>query len=58
MQIRFEELLKKRIFLADRVEKVEKALISMQLIAKDVLFCSDFEFGRFSEACKTPGALM
>ncbi len=49
--------MKKRIFLADRIEKVEKALISMNLIAKDVIFCSDFEFGRFKEALAMPGAI-
>ena len=46
----FEENLKKRIFLADRYEKVEKALVAMNLISKDVLFCSDFEFNRFKQA--------
>ena len=45
----FEENLKKRIFYADRIEKVEKALIQMNLISKDVFFCSDFEFNRFKE---------
>ena len=43
----FEENLKKRIFYADRIEKVEKALIQLNLISKDVFFCSDFEFNRF-----------
>ena len=55
--VRFEEQLKRRIFLADRIEKVEKALISMNLISKDVIFCSDFEFGRFKEALAAPEAL-
>lgn len=45
----FEENLKKRIFYADRIEKVEKALIDMNLISKDTLFCSDFEFQKFTE---------
>ena len=45
--IRFEEHLKKRIFIADRFEKVEKALVTMNLISKDTLFCSDFELERF-----------
>ena len=45
----FEENLKKRIFYADRIEKVEKALVQMNLISKDVFFCSDFEFNRFKE---------
>ena len=49
LQVAFEERLKRRIFLADRIEKIEKALISMNLIAKDVNFCSDFEFARFKE---------
>ena len=43
----FEDNLKKRIFYADRIEKVEKALIDMNFISKDTLFCSDFEFERF-----------
>ena len=43
MIIRFEEQLKRRIFLADRIEKVEKALITLNLISKDIFFCSDFE---------------
>lgn len=30
--VQFEEVLKKRVFLADRVEKVEKTLINMGLI--------------------------
>ena len=55
--VQFEEHLKKRIFLADRIEKVEKALVSMNLISKDVFFCSDFEFSRFKQAIKTDGAL-
>jgi len=50
MLIRFEDHLKKRIFLADRIEKVEKALVQMGLISKDVYFCSDFELNRFKEA--------
>ena len=50
MIIRFEEHLKRRIFLADRIEKVEKALVSMGLISKDCYFCSDFELTRFKEA--------
>jgi len=56
-QVQFEEHLKKRIFLADRIEKIEKALVSMNLVAKDVYFCSDFEFGRFKEALAEPGVL-
>ena len=45
----FEDNLKKRIFYADRIEKVEKALVQLNLISKDVFFCSDFEFNRFKE---------
>jgi hypothetical protein len=36
----FDAVLKKRIFLADRIEKVEKVLVSLNLIPKDSLFCS------------------
>ena len=54
MLIKFEEHLKKRIFLADRIEKVEKALVQMGLISKDVYFCSDFELTRFKEAIASP----
>ena len=36
--------------MADRIEKVEKALISLNLISKDVYFCSDIELARFKEA--------
>ena len=50
LQMAFEDHLKRRIFLADRIEKIEKALVSMNLIAKDTFFCSDFELGRFKEA--------
>ena len=54
MIIRFEEQLKRRIFLADRIEKVEKALITLNLISKDIFFCSDFELQRFKEALQNP----
>ena len=50
----FEENLKKRIFYADRIEKVEKALIDMNFISKDTLFCSDFEFQKFTEVVGQP----
>ena len=50
LQLAFEEHLKRRIFLADRIEKVEKALVTLNLIAKDGHFCSDFEFNRFKAA--------
>lgn len=49
LQVVFEEHLKRRIFLADRIEKIEKALVAMNLIAKDGHFCSDFEFNRFKD---------
>ena len=55
--LKFEEHLKKRIFLADRIEKVEKALVSMNLIAKEVHYCSDFEFARFKDAINSTEAL-
>jgi hypothetical protein len=57
LHIKFEEHLKKRIFLADRIEKVEKALVSMNLIAKEVHFCSDFEFNRFKDAISSAEVL-
>jgi len=34
------KLLKRRIFFADRIEKMEKALTKQELIPKDVLYCS------------------
>jgi hypothetical protein len=37
----FEAILKKRIFFSDRLEKVEKALISVELMSKEVIYCSD-----------------
>ena len=36
----FENILKHRIFLADRIEKIEKALVNLQLIPKDSHYCS------------------
>ena len=47
--MKYEEILKSRIFLADRVEKMEKVLINLNLVSKDTNFCSDFEFARFKE---------
>jgi hypothetical protein len=44
---RYEEVLKKRIFLADRLEKMERALLALGLVSKDTTFCSDFELMRF-----------
>ena len=57
LQLLFETNLKKRIFYADRVEKVEKALVQLNLISKDVLFCSDFEFNRFKEVASRQDVL-
>jgi len=45
----FENCLKKRIFFTDRLEKIEKALITMKLISKDVLFCSDYQMNIFTQ---------
>jgi len=36
----FEMLLKRRIFLADRQEKVEGALIKLGFLSKEILYCS------------------
>ena len=36
----YENLLKRRIFLADRQEKIEKALLHFELIPKDMIYCS------------------
>lgn len=36
----FEKCLKQRIFLSDRIEKIEKVLIKLDIIHKDVNFCS------------------
>jgi len=36
----YENLLKRRIFLADRLEKIEKALLHYELIPKDFVYCS------------------
>ena len=47
--ITYEENLKRRIFLADRFERIEKALVHLGLVSKEVIFCSDFEFDRFKE---------
>lgn len=45
----YEETLKSRIFLADRFEKIEKALINLKLVSKDTTYCSDLELERFKE---------
>ena len=43
----FEDCLKRRIFYADRIEKVERSLVDLRLISKDVNFCSDYEYELF-----------
>lgn len=52
--VRFEELLKQRIFLADRFEKLERALLELNLISKETTYCSDIEFQLFSEEIQKP----
>lgn len=37
----YENLLKRRIFYADRLEKLEKVLLQLNLIPKDQIYCSD-----------------
>ena len=49
---RFEEILKKRIFLSDRIEKMEKVLINLNLVSKDTTFCADFELFMFTDETK------
>jgi hypothetical protein len=44
----FDSLLKKRIFLADRLEKVEKVLINLNLIPKDLIYCSNESLEAFN----------
>ena len=38
----FEQILKRRIFFSDRFEKIERVLLSFELIHKDTFYCSDF----------------
>jgi hypothetical protein len=45
----FENCLKRRIFYADRIEKVERALVGLNMIHKDIIYCSDYEFNLFKE---------
>jgi hypothetical protein len=45
----FENCLKRRIFYADRIEKVERALVGLNMIHKDIIFCSDYEFNLFKD---------
>ena len=46
----FENILKRRIFLADRLEKVEKALLNLNLIPKDQHYCSAVMLAAFRSA--------
>jgi hypothetical protein len=43
----FEKILKSRIFLSDRIEKVEKVLLTLGALNKDVYFCSKQELANF-----------
>ena len=36
----YENLLKRRIFNADRIEKIEKVLVTLELIPKDQIYCA------------------
>lgn len=40
-------MLKKRIFLSDRFEKIEKVLMDMKMIFKEVHYCSPQDFAYF-----------
>ena len=53
----FEDCLKRRIFYADRIEKVERSLVDLKLISKDVNFCSDYEYELFGQAVVQAGCL-
>ena len=46
---KFENLLKHRIFFADRLEKVEKILLAHNLIPKDQIYCSQEDLDAFNE---------
>jgi hypothetical protein len=43
----FDSLIKRKIFYADRYEKVEKALVQMQLLSKESLYCSKEQLSHF-----------
>ena len=45
--LQFEKLLKSRIFLSDRIEKIDKALLTLGAISKDVYYCSHQELANF-----------
>ena len=43
----FEQILKRRIFYSDRFEKIEKVLLTFEMIHKDTFYCSDFGLNYF-----------
>jgi hypothetical protein len=43
----FEQILKRRIFYSDRFEKIERILLSLELIHKDTFYCSDYALEYF-----------
>lgn len=45
----FEKCLKQRIYLSDRIEKIEKVLVTMLIIHKDVNFCSQLDLQRLKD---------
>jgi len=47
--LQFEKLLKSRIFLSDRIEKIDKALLTLGAISKDVYYCSPEELATFKK---------
>lgn len=50
-------MLKKRIFYADRIEKIEKVLLSLDMISKDGIYCSDHSLMQFKEQLDQEGTL-
>lgn len=46
----FEKILKSRIFLSDRIEKIEKSLLTLGAITKEVFYCSKPQLAAFREA--------
>ena len=50
-----ESVLKRRIFLADRQEKLENILAEFGLVQKDIIYCSDEELKAFSEKLEELG---
>ena len=53
----FEDCLKKRIFYSDRVERIEKVLLNLQMINSNVHFCSREELLHFRKAIEDPEVL-